>query len=116
MSKQICHAHCPDEGGLAAVVVLAVIAAAVAAGLAVAAFVIEYAVVLAVGLAGVVVAAVALQVVLRRHMALCLPVRRAVAAPIQSPALTAARQRAAVMARPSRVLEGVVVDRIEVQR
>jgi hypothetical protein len=110
--SRICHAHCPDEGELAAVVVPAVIAAAVGA---VAWFVIEYAVLLAVGAAGVVVATVALQVVLRRHMVLCLPVRAAVAAPIQSPALAAARQRAAISARSSLVLEGVVIpDRIEV--
>ena len=105
--------NCRRGTGIGLVVAAAVVVAAVLAAVL---WVIEYAVVLTVGAAGVAVATVALYRLALRHTVLSGPVRRAVAAPIQSPALTAARQRAAVMARPSRVLEGVVVDRIEVQR
>src|ERR1035441_9899255 len=54
---RICHAHCPDEGGLGLIVLAAI---AVAAGLAVAWWVMANAIVLAIGAAGVVVATGAL--------------------------------------------------------
>ena len=103
-----CGKHCPSSSSpdLSGV---AVVAAGLAGAAAVVWWLVTYAVVLAVGAAGVVVAVVALQVVLRRHMVLCLPVRAAVAAPIRVPAVTAARAAMAIEARPSRVLEGVVV-------
>jgi hypothetical protein len=110
----VCPKHCPATD----LTVPVVATASVAIGVGAAWFAVTYAVVLAVGAVAVVVAAVALQVILRRHTVVRLPQRAAVAGPIRSHALDAARQRAAITAAPSRVLEGVVItdDRVEVRR